>query len=113
MMPANVIQLRQLLSEKFPEAHQPLDRPRQGETCCWPTGLPQIDKPLRGGLPKGALAEFTGAKKCSGSATLAREILSNAAGRNEIVALIDGNDSLDVTRIAKPVLSRLLWVRCR
>jgi hypothetical protein len=113
MMPANVIQLRQLLSEKFPEAHLPLDRPRAAENRCWPTGLPQIDKPLRGGLPKGALAELSGMKQCSGSATLVREILSHAAQRNEIVALIDGNDSLDVARIDERVLSRLLWVRCR
>lgn len=112
-MPANVIQLRQLLSEKFPEARMRLDGPRDAEGDRWPTGLPQIDKPLRGGLPKGAIAEFTGAKKCSGSATLVREILSNAARRNEIVALIDGNDSLDLARIAQRVLSRLLWIRCR
>jgi hypothetical protein len=113
MMPANIIQLRQLLAEKFPEAHLPLEGPRPPETRCWPTGLPQIDKPLRGGLPKGALAEFSGAKKCSGSATLVREILSHAARRNEIVALVDGGDSLDVARIEERALSRLLWVRCR
>jgi hypothetical protein len=113
MMPPNVIQLRQLLSEKFPEAHAPLERSRAGKTRCWPTGLPQIDKPLRGGLPKGVLVELTGAKECSGSATLFREFLSHAARRNDIVALIDGNDSLDVARIDQRVLSRLLWVRCR
>ncbi|HEV2328577.1 MAG TPA: hypothetical protein VGY56_07300 [Verrucomicrobiae bacterium] len=113
MMPANVIQLRQMLSEKFPEAHLPLERRPAAETRCWPTGLPQIDEPLRGGLPKGALAELSGAQKCSGSATLLREILSHAARRNEIVALIDGNDSLEVARIEERVLSRLLWVRCR
>lgn len=112
MMPANVIQLRQLLSEKFPEAHLSLERPR-AQTRCWPTGLPQIDKPLRGGLPRGALAELTGAKKCSGSATFTREILSHAAHRNDIAALIDGSDSLDVAGIDERVLSRLLWVRCR
>ena len=112
-MPANVIQLRQLLSEKFPEARMRLDGPRDIEADRWPTGLPQIDKPLRGGLPKGAIVEFTGANKCSGSATLVREILSNAARRNDIVALIDGNDSLDLARIEQRVLSRLLWVRCK
>ena len=111
-MPPNIIQLRQLLAEKFPEALLPLDRPRLAETRCWPTGLPQIDKPLRGGLPKGALAEFCGANKCSGSATLVREMLSHAARRNEIVAFVDGHDSLDVARIEEGVLSRLLWVRC-
>jgi hypothetical protein len=113
MMPANVIQLRQLLSEKFPEARMRLDGPRDAETNRRPTGLPQIDKPLRGGLPKGAIVEFTGANKCSGSATLVREILSNAASRNDIVALIDGNDSLDLARIEQRVLSRLLWIRCK
>jgi hypothetical protein len=113
MMPANVIQLRQLLSEKFPAAHLALERRAAAETRSWPTGLPQIDKPLRGGLPKGALAELSAAKQCSGSATLVREILSHAARRNEIAALIDGNDSLDVARIEARVLSRLLWVRCR
>lgn len=113
MMPANVIQLRQLLSEKFPEARLRLDGPRDAEADRWPTGLPQIDKPLRGGLPKGAIAEFTGAKICSGSATLVREVLSNAARQNKIVALIDGADSLDLARIKQRVLSRLLWIRCR
>ena len=113
MMPANVIQLRQLLSEKFPEARMRLDGPRDTEADHWPTGLPQIDKPLQGGLPKGAIAEFAGAKKCSGSATLVREILSNAARRNEIITLIDGNDSLDPAWIEQRVLSRLLWVRCK
>ena len=113
MMPANVIQLRQLLSEKFPEARMRLDGPRDTEANRWPTGLPQIDKPLQGGLPKGAIVEFAGAKKCSGSATLVREILTNAARRNEIVALIDGSDSLDLARIEQRVLSRLLWIRCK
>jgi len=113
MMPANVIQLRQLLSEKFPEARMRLDGPVDPDAVRWPTGLPQIDEPLRGGLPKGAIAEFAGAKKCSGSATLVREILSNAARRNEIIALVDGNDSLDLARIEPRVLSRLLWIRCR
>lgn len=112
-MPANVIQLRQLLSEKFPAAHLHLEGPRAGEDQRRPTGLPQIDKPLRGGLPTGTLAEITGSKQQGGSATLMREILSHAARRNGIIALIDGNDSLDVARIEQRVLSRLLWVRCR
>ncbi|HEV2455047.1 MAG TPA: hypothetical protein VGY98_12350 [Verrucomicrobiae bacterium] len=112
-MPANIIQLRQLLSEKFPGAHTPLEQRRAAETLYWPTGLPQIDKFLRGGLPTGALAELSGTKQSSGSATLLREILAHAARRNEIVALVDGNDSLDVARVEEHVLSRLLWVRCR
>lgn len=50
--------------------------------------------------------------KNSGSATLLRELLYRAAKENQIVALIDGSDSFDVTQIAEDVLSRVLWIRC-
>ncbi|HEX3624362.1 MAG TPA: hypothetical protein VH280_02945 [Verrucomicrobiae bacterium] len=44
---------------------------------------------------------------------LIRELLSTGASQNEIIALIDGNDSLDVTQIEGRILSRLLWIRCQ
>jgi hypothetical protein len=109
MMSPNVIQLRQMLSEKFPGARWNWAEAPAAESH-WPTGLPQIDEPLRGGLPQGALAEIVCAG--SGSATLIRELLARAAGQKQIVTLIDGNDSLDVAPIEKTVLSRLLWIRC-
>jgi hypothetical protein len=59
MMPANVIQLRQMLSERFPGARMSLQSPAEKNNC-WPTGIPQIDNPLQGGLPKGALTEIIG-----------------------------------------------------
>lgn len=110
MPAANVIQLRALLSEKFPGLRQRLDEQPPVKNV-WPTGLPQIDRPLRGGLTRGALTEIVGAN--AGSATLLRELISHAARDNQITALIDGNDSLDVTQIDGAVLSRLLWIRCR
>lgn len=112
MPSANVIQLRQMLSEKFPGLRMHLDEPAAVQNHFWPTGLPQIDEPLRGGLPKNALTEIVSAKKSAGSATLLRQLLSRAAVENQIIALVDGGDSLDVTQIEETVLSRLLWIRC-
>lgn len=113
MPAANIIRLRALLSEKFPGVRMRLDGSRTAENRFWPTGLPQIDSPLQGGLPRGALSEIVAAGKNNGSATLIRALLDRAARENQPVALIDGNDSLEVTTLGEPVLSRLLWVRCR
>lgn len=110
-MPANLIQLRQMLSERFPGACMSLQKPSD-EQNLWPTELPQIDDPLRGGLPKGALTEIINPKPFSGSAILIREMISNAARKNQIIALIDGNDSLDIAQIEVGILCRLLWIRC-
>jgi len=106
---ANIIQLRQLLSEKFPGA-----RPRMGGPVrnCWPTGLPQIDGPLDGGLPRGALAEVIAENAGSGGALLMAALIHQAARERQIIAVVDGRDSLEVTQIGGDV-SRLLWVRCR
>jgi hypothetical protein len=76
------------------------------------TGIAAIDGPPHGGLPKGALTEVVCGRGISGSATLMRQLLLRAARDNEIVAVIDGNDSLDVTSLEEGILSRLLWVRC-
>ena len=110
MPAANVIQLRALLSEKFPGLRQRLDEEPPLKNF-WPTGLSHIDHSLHGGLGKGALTEIVGAE--SGSATLLRALLQNAARQNQIVALIDGNDSLEVSQLDEAALSRLLWIRCR
>jgi hypothetical protein len=113
MPAANVIQLQSLLAEKFPGLRQGLDKRPSVKSSFWPTGLPQMDGPLHGGLPKGALSEMVGRGNGSGSATLIRHLLFRAAGEKRIVALIDGSDSLDVTQLEERVLQRLLWIRCR
>jgi len=79
----------------------------------WPTGLASIDEPLQGGLAKGALSEIVTPGKSSGAATLLHGLLRRAAQDNQIAAVIDGHDSLDVTQIEESVLARLLWVRAR
>jgi hypothetical protein len=100
-----------MLSEKFPGVRMLLAGPAAAGGAL--TGIAAIDAPPHGGLPKGALTEVVCGRGASGSATLMRQLLVRAAEENEIVAVIDGNDSLDVTSLDAGVLSRLLWIRCR
>jgi hypothetical protein len=112
MPAANIIELRQLLAERFPGLRTRADELSATKHAFWPTGIPQLDESLRGGLPKGALAEIVAAQHGSGSALLMTALIHRALGENKFTAIIDGQDSLDVTQLGED-LSRLLWVRCR
>jgi hypothetical protein len=111
MPAANIIELRQLLAERFPGLRTRADELSATKQASWPTGLPQLDTPLRGGLAKGALAEVVAEKHGSGSALLMTTLVHRALGENKFVAVIDGQDSLDVTQLGGD-LTRLFWVRC-
>jgi hypothetical protein len=111
MSAPSVIQLRELLSEKFPGLRMQLTEPATLERG-WATGLRQVDEPLSGGLPHSALTEIVASGNNSGSTSLMRALLSRAAAQNQIVALVDGRDSLDVTNLPEAALARLLWIRC-
>src|ERR1051325_8888792 len=107
MPAANIIQLRQLLAEKFPgRSTRAGDRPAR--TQCWTTGLAAVDEPLHGGLPRSALTEIVVERPGSGGARLLGSLLRRAAGEGRFVALVDGHDSFDVTQFPGEVLSRLL-----
>lgn len=112
MPAANVIQLRALLSEKFPGLRMRVDGPRRAKQAVQRTGVPQIDGPLGGGVPKGALTEIIVPAAQGGSASLIRAFLEQAAREKQIVAMVDGRDSLNVAQMEESVLSRLLWIRC-
>ncbi|HEY2081358.1 MAG TPA: hypothetical protein VGI88_01130 [Verrucomicrobiae bacterium] len=112
MPTANIIELRQLLAERFPGLRTRADELSATKHAVWPTGLPQLDEPLRGGLVKGELTEVTAEQRGSGSASLMTALLHRALRENKFVAIIDGQDSLDVTQLGEN-LCRLLWVRCR
>jgi hypothetical protein len=113
MSSANVIQLQALLAEKFPGLHLGLTERPALQKNFWPTGLPQLDAALDGGLTKGGVNEIVSGGNGSGSATLIRHLLSRAAGENAIAALIDGSDSFDVTQLDEKTVARMLWIRCR
>jgi len=100
-----------MLSEKFPGVRMLPSGPQAADGAL--TGIAAIDAAPHGGLPRGALTELVCGRGASGSATLMRHLILRAAGENEIVAVIDGGDSLDVTSLGAGILQRLLWIRCR
>lgn len=110
MPTTNIIELRQLLAERFPGLRTRAEELSATRHTAWPTGLPQVDA-LHGGLPKGALTEIVAERRGSGSALLMTALIHRALNENKFVTVIDGQDSLDVTQLGED-LSRLLWVRC-
>ena len=88
---------------------------RQGvEDGLAPTGLPELDEALGGGLRRGQLSEIVGSRS-SGRTTVAAAIFAAATARGEIVALIDTHDRFDPASAAAygVDLSRMLWIRDR
>jgi len=77
------------------------------------TGIAPLDA-LTGGLPRGAITEFFGPPS-SGRTSAMISILAEATARDEVCALVDGNDAFDPKSAAAAgvELNRLLWVRCR
>ena len=76
------------------------------------TGIAALDA-LTGGLPRGALSEFSGPIS-SGRTGVMMAALAEATQREEICALVDASDSFDPASAAAAGvdLDRLLWVRC-
>src|SRR3954462_2462838 len=68
---SKLIDLRQLLAERFPQAVAP---PAQ----CLVTGIPAIDDRVGGGLPKNAITELTAPNPSAGTALLIHALLQTA-----------------------------------
>jgi hypothetical protein len=102
---SKVIDLRQLLAERFPQTFAPTaDR--------LPTGVPAIDQAIAGGLPKNAITELSSPNPSAGSALLIYVLLQNAHRAGYFLALVDGRDSFDPQPMGNVQLRSLLWVRC-
>jgi hypothetical protein len=102
---SKLIDLRQLLAERFPQTFAPpTDRLR--------TGLPAIDGAI-GGLPKNAITELSSPNPSAGSAFVIHALLRRAHRDGFFVALIDGTDSFSPHATGPAALRNLLWVRCR
>lgn len=101
-----VIQLRQLLAERFPAAHA--IRPRGERTFA--THQPRLDAI---GLPKGELTELVSEQASAGVATLLAALIESARRAPHHVALVDGRDGFDPAAISTAARRNLLWVRCR
>jgi hypothetical protein len=106
----NTRQLRTQIEERFPAAFTRHERADRG---CIPTGLPQIDRALRG-VPLHALTEICGHSQVSSGKTSVLLSLLAQASCERFCALVDAGDSFDpVSGQACGIqFSRLLWVRC-
>ena len=103
-------QIEAALGNRIPSALTPRPRTvREGS----PTGIPEIDALLEGGLPLGAITELVG-PPCSGRTTLAQAALAAITAMGKAVAWVDASDTLDpISAAAAGIdLSRQLWVRC-
>src|SRR6266496_4981411 len=87
-MSGKIIDLRNLLAIRFPQAPMPL-----GTRLV--TGLAFFDQPAGGGLPKGAITELITPPRSAGSASLVHAFIRGAYRDKYFVALIDGRDSFD------------------
>ncbi len=105
----NIIELRRMMSERYPDAHA-VRRPAGGVV---PTGVPALDVVLGGGLPRGGVTELVGEGFGSGTAQVIHALLARSAREGAFMALIDGMDSFDVDAADPDALHRLLWARCR
>jgi hypothetical protein len=77
------------------------------------TGLPFLDQPTGGGLPRSAITELISPRTSPGSASLIHALIGSANRDNYFLALIDGRDSFDPCGLDNTLLRHLLWVRCR
>jgi len=104
-MSGKVIDLRNLLANRFPHAPKPV-----GTRLI--TGLAFFDQSVGGGLPKGAITELITPRRSAGSASLVHAFIHAAYRDKYFVALIDGRDSFDPCALGNSILRQLLWVRC-
>lgn len=103
---ANVVQLRDLLKAKFPQAHEV----RNTSFATSKTGIPCLDA---AGLSAGGITEITGANPGCGAGLLIASLLEQRGAERAVTALVDGFDAFDPWSIKPEALERVLWVRCR
>ena len=104
-MSGKIIDLRNLLATRFPQA------PMLAGTRLV-TGLASFDQPIGGGLPKRAITELISPRGSAGSASLIHALIHGAYRDKYFVALIDGRDSFDPCVLANSILRQVLWMRC-
>ena len=101
-----IIDLRNLLAERFPQPPIPLSGRLQ-------TGIASLDSMLNGGLPQGAITELASRQPSAGTASFISSLLQTAQRHRYFIALLDGRDSFDPGPLGNSCLRHLLWVRCQ
>jgi recombination protein RecA len=104
------LQIESQLARRIPSALTPAQKILRPVA---PTGVAAVDALLNGGLPLGAITEFTGPQS-SGRTSLALSYVARITQQGGVCAWIDASDSFHAESAAAAgvVLRRLLWVRC-
>src|SRR5712691_7146843 len=93
---------------------RPSSNPADASDARWlvPTGIPDLDERLQGGVPRGHFSEFVGARS-SGRLAVVLSAVARATAHGEAVALIDPLDMFDPASAAasRVDFTRLLWIR--
>lgn len=104
------LQIESALAAKIPSALTP--QPKLLRPVA-PTGIPQVDQLIGGGLPLGAISELAGPEG-SGRTSLALAFLAGLTQTGRVCAWVDVSDALcpESAAAAGVRLDSLLWVRC-
>jgi recombination protein RecA len=104
------LQIETALAQRIPSALTPAPKVIRPVA---PTGVPEVDALLEGGLPMGAITEMVG-PECSGRTSLALSFVAGLTRQGHVGAWVDVSNMLDPESAAAAGvdLSRLLWVRC-
>jgi len=105
-LPANVISLRHLLAERFPETQA-----RRTSATRIESGIACLDAV---GWTSGSVVEVVGARAGAGVGLLLSALLEGQGQEVlRMMALVDGADAFHPSGLSGAALERLLWVRCR
>ncbi|MEO7413203.1 MAG: hypothetical protein ABIZ81_07585 [Opitutaceae bacterium] len=102
--PTNLTALRQLLSERFPQAVR-------APASALLTGIPCVDETV-GGLPRHAVTELVCSTPSCGGQLFVAQLLAATRAHRLRVALVDGTDSFDPGSCLADDLVHVIWVRC-
>ena len=106
-----ILHLKNLLREQFPEAHfDPAREEALEDHQRFRTGIPRLDDAE---IARGTIVELSASQAESESALVIASLIELSSANREPIALIDGADSFDPLTAIGPDTSRLLWVRCR
>ncbi len=102
--------LESSLERRIPSAFSPQAKV---ELPTVPSGVPELDALLEGGLPIGAITEIVGSPS-SGRLTCASTFVAQVMQAGHVCAWVDVSDSFDPESAAANGvdLDRLLWIRC-
>jgi hypothetical protein len=102
-----VVQLRELLRERFPEAHARRAEPDGADE---PLGIAVLDRLAI--AERGSITEVVSETPGRGAGLLLYEVIRDSAAQSRPLALIDGRDTFDPQSQPPGACESLLWIRC-